>query len=87
MMLSVRSLFSVLLEALVQLVFSVSLHLAMAYSLNLTSDSPGFLRAGRNHVYFVKRETLGIGCPAVSVSCSGGTAGVTYSYCILSMII
>jgi hypothetical protein len=88
MMLSVRGSFFVLHIALVQLAFSVSSYLA--YGIHFEShkfDSPGFLRAGRNHVYFVNRVTLGTGCPAVSVSCLGGTTGVINSYCMLFMLI
>jgi hypothetical protein len=59
----------------------------MAYSLNFMSDGPGFLRAGRHAVNFVSWETHGKGCPAVSVSCLGGTAGIANSYCILLMLI
>jgi hypothetical protein len=52
----------------------------------LVTASPGFLRAGRSSVNFVNFAysanwvTHGQGCPAVPVSCSGGTAGITNSY-------
>lgn len=52
----------------------------------LTTVSLGFLRAGRsivNSVNFANSAywvTNGHGCPAVPVSCLGGTAGIIYSY-------
>jgi hypothetical protein len=57
--------------------------------------SPGFLRAGHSTVNSVNFATYaysvthGHGCPAVPVSCLGGTAGITHSldFCILTIAI
>jgi hypothetical protein len=55
-------------------------------SFMLATVSPGFLRAGRsivnfdNFANFAHWVTYGHGCPAVPVSCSGGTAGIINNY-------
>jgi hypothetical protein len=68
-------------------------------SLQAMLISPGFLRAGHSTVNSVNFAiyaysmthvvTHGHGCPAVPVSCLGGTAGITYSldFCILTIAI
>jgi hypothetical protein len=57
--------------------------------------SSGFLWAGHSTVNYVNFDTYaysvthGHGCPAVPVSCLGGTAGITHSldFCILIIAI
>jgi hypothetical protein len=53
----------------------------LEYRLNLMERRPGFLRAGQHSDNFVCLNTSGIECPAVSVSCSGGTTGITNRLC------
>jgi hypothetical protein len=64
-------------------------------SLQAVIISPGFLRAGHSTVNSVNFATYaygvtpGYGCPAVPVSCLGGTAGITHclDFCILIIAI
>jgi hypothetical protein len=74
-------------QAFAQLDLSYFATSFLAYSLNLMARRPGFLRAGRYSDSFVCWETNGIGCPAVSVSCLGGTTGIINSHCNLILII
>jgi hypothetical protein len=63
--------------------YQVILGLASRNSLKFATVSPGFLRAGRPTVNSVNFDhsahlvTVGHGCSAVLVSCSGRTAGIT----------
>jgi hypothetical protein len=62
-------------------------------SLHAETMSPGFLRAGRQFCQILLNSdfsvTHGHGGHAVPVSCSGGTAGITYSLelCTLAIVI
>jgi hypothetical protein len=74
-------------QAFAQLDLSYVVTRFSAHRLNLMARHPGFLRAGLHSDSFVCLETNGIGCPAVSVSCLGGTTGIVNRLCNLAMII
>jgi hypothetical protein len=74
-------------KVLAQLDYSHAVTRLLVYRLNLMERRPGFLRAGQHSDNFVCLETNGIECPAVSVSCSGGTTGIANRLCNSATII